>query len=101
MALPTLSEINDAAIRDAAHNIIVERGMAREMAMRSGPGTSPPSPQPRPAHVAPTAAPAPAPQPEKPVGWGGQRPNGWDRRASSMAALDAARREREAKGGRS
>ena len=50
----------------------------------------------------PPAPPAPAVPPEKPVGWGGTRSNGWDaRRLSSMSALDAARREREGRGGRS
>jgi hypothetical protein len=40
---------------------------------------------------APPAPPTPAAPPPKPVGWDANKP-------SSMAALDAARREREAKG---
>jgi hypothetical protein len=89
MALPTLSDITDAAVRAGAHSLTVERGMARVMAQQSGPGTATPAPKPAPAYVAPTPAP-PAP----PKGWDANKP-------SSMAALDAARREREAKGGRS
>jgi hypothetical protein len=93
MALPTLSDITDAAVRAAAHSLTVERGMARVMAMQGGPGRAPPAPKTAPACVAPPPAP-PAPAAPTPVGWN-------SRRSMSMAALDAARREREAKGGRS
>jgi hypothetical protein len=97
MVAPTIYETTLAATRAAAHNLAVERGMARTEAMRSGPGTAPPATKPpAPAYVAPPAA--PAAQPEKPVGWGGTRSDGWDaRRSTSMASLDATRRQREGK----
>jgi hypothetical protein len=94
-AAATLSEITDAAMREAAHNVIVQRGSDRVRAMEGGPGRAPPPPPPKPAatYVAP---PAPAAPPEKPVGWGGTRSDGFNsRRSTSMAALDAARRQRE------
>jgi hypothetical protein len=99
-AADALAQINDAALRAAAHNLAVDRGMARTEAMRSGPGTAPPAPKPpAPAYAPPPAPAAPAAPPAPPVGWGGTRSDGWDaRRSSSMSALDAARREREAKG---
>jgi len=93
MTLPTLSDITDAAVRAAARSLTVERGMARVMAMQGGPGRAPPAPKPAPAYVAPPPAQA-APSAPPPVGWN-------SRRSSSMAALDAARREREVRGGRS
>jgi hypothetical protein len=96
MTSPTIADITDAAVRTASRDLAVERGMARTEAQRSGPGTAQPAPKPAP--VAPPAPAAPVTPPPKPVGWGGQRSNGWDHRPSSMAALDAARREREAKG---
>ena len=96
-AAEALAQINDAALRTAARDLAAERGMARTEAQRSGPGTAPPAPKPVPAYVAPTPPPAPAAPPPKPVGWGGARGTGWDHRSSSMAALDAARREREGK----
>lgn len=85
-AAKILADINDAALREAAHNLAVERGMARVEAMRSGPGTAPPPAKPAPAYVAPTPAPAPTAPPPK--GWNANKP-------SSMRALDAARRQRE------
>ena len=98
MALPTISEINDAAMRDAAHNAIVRRGSDRVRAMEGGPGRAPAAPKPLVAPTPPPAPPAPAAPPEKPVGWGGARSDGWDaRRSMSMASLDAARRQREGK----
>jgi hypothetical protein len=92
-AAEALTEINNAALRAASRDLAVERGMAREMAQRSGPGTAPPAPKPAPAYVAPPPAQA-APGAPPPVGWN-------SRRSTSMAALDAARREREGRGGRS
>jgi hypothetical protein len=98
-AAAILSEINDAAVLDAARSLAAERGSDRVRAMEGGPGRAPPPPKPAPAYVAPPAPPAPAAPPEKPVGWGGTRSDGWDsRRSTSMAALDAARRQREGKG---
>lgn len=92
MTLPTLSDITNSAVRAAAHSLTVERGMLRVSAMQGGPGRAPPAPKPTPAYVAtPPAPPAPAAPPPK--GWNANKP-------SSMAALDAARREREAKRGR-
>jgi hypothetical protein len=94
MVLPTPSDITDAAVRAAAHNLTVERGMARVMAQQSGPGTAPPAPKSAPVVAIPTTPAAPALAAPPPKGWDARRP-------SSMAALDAARREREAKKGRS
>jgi hypothetical protein len=37
MALPTISEINDAAVRAAARDLAVRRGMDRVMALHGGP----------------------------------------------------------------
>ncbi len=89
-----------AATRAASRDLAAERGMARVSAMRSGPGTAHPAPKPpAPAYAPPPAPAAPAAPPAPPVGWGGQRSDGWDaRRSTSMAALDAARRQREGKG---
>jgi hypothetical protein len=88
MALPTLSDITDAAIRSAARDLAVERGSARVRAMEGGPGRAPPAPKPLVAPPPPPAPPAPAAPPPK--GWNANKP-------SSMAALDAARRQREGK----
>jgi hypothetical protein len=93
MTLPTLSNITDAAVRAAAHSLTLERGMLRVRAMQGGPGRAPPAPKPAAAYVAPPPAP-PAPAAPPPKGWNANKP-------SSMAALDAARREREGKGRRS
>jgi hypothetical protein len=93
MTIPTLLEINAEAVREAARSLAVDRGMAREMAMRSGPGTAPPAPKLAAAPPSPAATPAAAAPASPPKGWDARRP-------SSMAALDAARRQREAKGGR-
>jgi hypothetical protein len=98
-AAAILSEINDAALRSAARDLAAERGTLRVSAMQGGPGRAPPAPKPLVAPTPPPAPPAPAAPPEKPVGWGGTRSDGWNaRRSTSMSALDAARREREAKG---
>ncbi len=86
-AAAELAKINNEALRAAAHDAAVQRGMARTEAQRSGPGTAPPPPpKPAPAYVAPPAPLAPPAPPPK--GWNANKP-------SSMAALDAARRHRE------
>jgi hypothetical protein len=98
-AAAILSEINAEAVRDAAWSLAAERGADRVRAMEGGPGRAPSPPKPLAGPTPPPAPPAPAAQQEKPVGWGGQRSNGWDaRRSTSMNALDAARRQREGKG---
>jgi hypothetical protein len=86
MALPTIPEINDAAVRAAARDLAVRRGMDRVMALHGGPLR-----QPRSRWVAPTPLPAPPAPAATPKGWDANKP-------SSMAALDAARRQREGKG---
>jgi hypothetical protein len=88
MALPTISEINDAAVRAAARDLAVRRGMDRVMALHGGPGRAPATPKPL---VAPTPLPAPPAPAATPKGWDANKP-------PSMAALDAARRQREGKG---
>ncbi len=94
-AAATLAQINDQAIRAASHDAAVQRGMARTEAMRSGPGTWKALP-PAPATITPIAPPAAPAPPELPAGWGRARASGWDaNRPSSMASLDAARRQRE------
>jgi hypothetical protein len=87
MALPTISEINDAAVRAATRDLAVRRGMDRVMALHGGP-TRPGNPEPL---VAPTPLPAPPAPAATPKGWDSNKP-------SSMAGQDAARRQREGKG---
>jgi len=87
MSLPTPSDITAASVRAASRDLAVDRGMARVMAQRSGPGTAAPAPKPAPVYVAPSAI-RPPPVAPPPTGWNANKP-------SSMAALDAARRQRE------
>jgi hypothetical protein len=86
-AAKLLTEINNAALREAAHDAVVRRGLDRVRAMEGGPGRAPPAPKPL---VAPTPPAPPTPAAPPPKGWDAHRP-------SSMAALDAARRQREGK----
>jgi hypothetical protein len=79
MALPTISDITDAAVREASRSLAAERGTLRVLAQRSGPGTAPKA-APKPL-VAPTTPPAPPASAVPPKGWDANKP-------SSMAAMD-------------